>query len=192
MKANYSTLLVFIQLAFLSSNYVFTQTTKSEKEKEKEIIWHVKAYRPVAKLIDIKAIDKRGRIYDVKAIQNAEQTSLLDIKALVKGKQLPIKMLLSDGKYHPVKAIDEDGNIFDIKAVRDDGLILPVKGVSRSGNIIHIRAIDNDEIFFNVIAISPDGITNAVKGIKMTNEDVEATVNGVEIFAHIKAIKQEN
>ena len=35
-----------------------------------EIIWHVKAYHPDVKLLDVKAIDKEGNIYDVKAIQN--------------------------------------------------------------------------------------------------------------------------
>jgi len=183
-----SILLCFAAILFV--NLSFSQKNKAIQGEFKEVIWHVKAFKPDVKFLEIKAIDKNGNIYDVKAIQNSKQTSLLDVKAFVKGKRLPVKMLIGIGKYYPVKAIDEEGNIFDIKAITEEGEFLPVKGVSQSGNIVHIRAIYKDLIFYNVIAISPDGATNAVKGIKMNSEDVETTVNGQEIFAHIKSISQ--
>ena len=174
----------------LSCNLSAQQRTVQEVEEFEEILWPLKAIRSTSGLIKIKAINENGRQFDVHAIQNSEQTSLLDVKAFVRGKRLPIKMLVSNDKFHPVKAIGENGKIYDIKAVTDDGLILPVKGVSQSGNIVHIRAIFEDMIFYNIIAISPEGNTNAVKGMKMSSNTVETTINGIPIFAHIKSIPQ--
>lgn len=181
---------LFCLVIMLSANVGFSQKNNAKKAKFKEVLWHVKAFKPDLNLLKIKAIDKNGSMYKVKAIQNSEQTSLLDVKAFVKGKRLPIKMLVGEEKYYAVKAIDEEGNILDIKAITDDGKLLPLKGVSQSGNIIHIRVIYQDMIFYNVLAISPDGTTNDVKGIKMNPENVETTVNGIEVFAHIKSIPQ--
>lgn len=163
------------------------------QDEVKEIIWNVKAYKPNSGFLKIKAIDDKGKIYDVKGIQNSDQTSVLDVKAFVKGKRLPIKMIVTKGdKYYPVKAIAEDGSILNIKAITKDGKVLPVKGVSKSGNIIHIRAIFENEVFYNVLAISPNGTANVVKGIKMIEEEIEITIHGIDIFAHIKAITQSN
>ena len=39
-------------------------------------------------------------------------------------------------------------------------------------------------------AISSRGHFRDVKGIRMGTDDVEATVNGVKVFAHIKALPQ--
>jgi hypothetical protein len=181
---------LFFLTLILYSSIGFSQETKEKEESFEEIIWHVKAYMPELKFLKVKAIDKDGNIHDVKAIQNSEQTSIMDVKAFVNGKRLPIKMLVDGGKYYGVKAIDDDGTIIDIKAITDNGDLLPVKGVSQSGNIVHIRAIYEDMIYYNVVAISPNGKTNAVKGVKMNMESVETTVNGVQVFAHIKAIPQ--
>ena len=35
-----------------------------------EVIWHIKAFHPEGKLLDVKAIGENGAIYDVKAIQD--------------------------------------------------------------------------------------------------------------------------
>ena len=64
-----------------------------------EVIWHVKAFHPDGKLLDVKAIDADGHTYDVKSIQNSDQTSILDVKAFVNGRVLPIKMLVSDAEF---------------------------------------------------------------------------------------------
>lgn len=172
--------------------FTFNLGNTQDKEAFKEIIWHIKAFMPQVKLLKIKAIDKEGNTYDVKAIQDSEQTNLLSIKAFIKGKRLPVKMLVSDDIYHPVKAIGGDGTIYDIKAFTEDGTILPVKGVSKSGNIIHIKAIYKNIVFYNVIAISPDGKTNAVKGIKLSDEDIESTLKGIEVYAHVKSLRFAN
>ena len=164
---------------------------KPEVEITDEILWHVKAFRPEAQLLNVKAIGKDGTLYDVKAIQTSESTSILNIKALVNGKQLPIKILLKENaEFYPVKAIREDGSLMNIQAFNDDGSILDVKGVSQSGNVINLMAITADSKSYNIISISPFGEVNTVKGVKMTDSPVEAVINGVSIFAHVKAIKQ--
>ena len=93
-------------------------------------------------------------------------------------------------KYYPVKAIDHDGTILDVKAIGEDGEILDVKGVSRMGSIVEIRAIDKNQNQYNVISISPEEGINHVKGLKMFNEEVEAEIHGIKIFAHVKSLRQ--
>lgn len=161
-------------------------------EDFKEVIWHVKAFHPDGKLLDVKAIDKDGNIYDVKSIQNSDQTSILDVKAFVNGRVLPIKILVSSDVFLPVNAIADDGTIIDIKAITPEGDKLDVKGVRQSGNIIHIQAIDKDGRSYNIEAISPKGWINDVKGIKMLKTPVELTLNGVDVYAHVKSVPQQN
>ena len=165
-------------------------SSEAETNNLAEVIWHIKAIHPDGKLLDVKAIGKDGTIYDVKAIQDTNQSSILDIKAFVKGKRLPVKVLVSEDKYMPVKAIDVDGTIIDIKALTSDGQILDVKGVSQTGNIINIKAINKEGEFYGVKAISPKGWLNDVKGVKTSKEPVEAVINGVEVYAHIKGLTQ--
>ncbi len=155
-------------------------------------IWHVKAIHPEGRTLDVKAIDNEGHIYDVKAIQDSDQRHLMDVKAFIGGREVPVKILVSDDRYAPVKAIGSDGAIYDIKALTAEGVQLDVKGVSRSGNILHIKAISSDGAFYGIKAISPEGEMNDVKGVKMSDEDREAVVNGVEVHAHIKALPQTN
>lgn len=164
---------------------------KPETEITSDIFWHIKAYHYEAKLLNIKAIDKNGVRYPVKAIQNSENPRILNIKALIDGKSLPIKLIVKgDAQYYPAKAIMDDGTLVDIKAIADDGEILDVKGISKSGNIIHLRAIDKNHKRYNIIAISPLGNVMDVKGVKMMDAEVEAVIKGVKIFAHVKAMPQ--
>jgi len=143
-------------------------------------------------LLNVKAIDKDGNIHDVKAIQNSDDYSILDVKAFINNKQLPIKLLVLEGdRYLAVKAIDEDGTLIDIKALTAEGRQIDVKGVSKSGNIVHIRAITEGGARYNIIAISPKGQINAVKGIKMFKTDVETVIEGIDVFAHVKAVHQK-
>jgi len=66
---------------------------KPETTINDDLLWHVKAFRPDAQILKVKAIDKKGEIYDVKAIQSSESTSsILSIKALVNNSHLPIKI----------------------------------------------------------------------------------------------------
>lgn len=194
LKLTLSSFVIIIGIVFAGfdireSNSV---TDNDLNNNDSEILWHVKAFRPEAKLLKVKAIDKEGNFHDVKAIQNSDDTSILDVKAFVNGKILPIKILMNEtNNYLPVKAIDDDGTIIDIKALTEDGRLLDVKGVSKSGNVVHIRAITKNGTRFNIIAISPKGIVNDVKGIKMQQTDLETTIKGVEVFAHVKSISQK-
>lgn len=169
-----------------------TDLDKPETEMAPELFWHVKAFRPEAKFLDVKAIDKYGRRHDVKAIQDSDDTSILNVKAIVDGMRLPVKVITKNGDtYYPVKAIDAKGNLIDIKAITEKGEILDVKGFSRTGNIIHIKALTKDNRNYNIISISPDSKVNNVKGIKMMEQEIEATLLGVDIFAHVKALSQD-
>lgn len=156
----------------------------------KETIWHIKALHPEGRFLDVKALDKAGNIYDLKAIQHSDQRQLMDIKALMGGKKIPVKVLVSTDEYAPVKAIGEDGSLLDIKALTPGGERLDVKGIHRAGNIIDIKAINNEGTFYGVKAISPEGRLNDVKGVKMFDTDLEATINSVPVHAHIKALPQ--
>lgn len=178
-------------LVLLTLTFSVTNAHSQDDTKENVIYWHIKAVLPEAKLLDIKAIDKDGVYYDVKAIQDSYDVSFLSIKALVNGQAIPIKMILKkNDKYYPVKAIDNDGRILDIKAIGEDGEILDVKGVSRMGSIVEVRAIDKEQRQYNVISISPQEGVNHVKGVKMFNEEVEAVIHGIKIFAHVKSLRQ--
>ena len=189
--------IIFFSLFFVLGNAQVIKENDNDVDKPETVVpvdiyWDVKAYnKKEAKLLKIKAIDEEGNIFNVKAIQTSDETSIMNVKALVDGKKLSVKMLTKGEKdtFYPVKAIDEEGNILGIKAITEDGEILNVKGFSRSGNIIHLRAITKDYRYFNIIAISPDGKTNAVKGIKMMDDEVEGIINNVPFYAHIKAIK---
>jgi hypothetical protein len=169
---------------------VKSDINKDEANLAKVIIWHIKAIHPEGRIIDVKAFDKDGNIYDVKGVKDSNQRQFIDIKAFVGEEKLPIKILVSDDKYSPVKAIGKDGTLYDIKALTPEGDKLDVKGVSRAGNIINIKAIDKEGAFYGIKAISPEGQLNDVKGVKMSKENLELMVNGVEVYAHIKALPQ--
>lgn len=155
-----------------------------------ETLWHIKAIHPEGRFLDIKAVDAFGSTFDINAIQRDGQKSIMDIKAYVMGKILPIKVLVNEDKFAPVKAIAEDGSTYNIIAIAPNGDRFRVKGVQRSGNIIHIKAIDNNGEHYGIKAISPEGQLHDVKGIKMKKEDLEYTLHGSEIYAHVKALPQ--
>lgn len=87
-----------------------------------ENIWHVKAFEPDGKSLDIKAFDKEGTVFDVKAIQEGGNLWVIDIKAFVGGKKVPVKILVSDEKYAPVKAIGGDGTILTLRLLHQTGI----------------------------------------------------------------------
>jgi len=173
-----------------STSDVNTKTNKEDIAKTKDIIWSIKAIQPEGESLDIKAVDKDGNLFDISAIQNSDQDVFLDVKAFVNKKKLPVKMLVSKDKYAPVKAIDKGGVSYDIKAITPEGEKLDVKGITRSGNVVSLKAINKEGDFYGVKAISPTGQLNDVKGIKINIKEKEMTLNGFNIFAHIKAMHQ--
>lgn len=182
----------FFVFLFSFSTNMLSQSDKNaiKTNNDTKIIWHIKGIYPDGNFIDIKAIDKNGDIFDVKAIQNSDQSTLMDVKVLIDGNEIPIKILVSNDKFAPVKGILDDGTILDIKAITVQGDKMDVKGVSRSGNVIDIKVITKEGKFYGIKAISPEGHLNDVKGIKMFNKEVEMTTNGIEIYAHVKALTQ--
>ena len=172
-----------------NTSETFAKPDQMGVSQQETVIWHIKAVHPEGRLIDVKALDGSGNIYDVKALQDTDRRLFLDVKALIGGERIPVKVLVSEDTYAPVKAIAPDGTILDIKAL-DGSERLDVKGVNRSGNIIDIKAIGKDGSFYGIKAISPEGLVNAVKGIKVSDQDLETTINGIPVHAHIKAILQ--
>lgn len=173
-----------------STSEVKTETNKENVTKTKDIIWIIKAIHPEGESFDIKAIDQEGNLFDINAIQNSDQDSFLDVKAFVNGKKLPVKILVSKDKYAPVKAIDRGGISYDIKAITPEGDKLDVKGIERYGNVVSLKAINKEGEFYSVKAISPTGSLNDVKGIKINIKEKEMTLNGFNVFAHVKAMHQ--
>lgn len=185
---NYLFLLGFLFLFIACKNDSSkTETPTKEIAKANDIFWNIKAILPDGTTLDIKAIDNEGKLLDIKAIQNSDQSSFLNVNAIIGNKKLPVKMLVSKDKLKPIKAFN-DGDVYDIKAITPDGKKLDVKGVARFGNIVLIKAISKEGDFYGVKAISPTGQQNDIKGIKINSKDREMSLNGVDIQAHVKAM----
>ena len=157
--------------------------------QEARPIWNVKAVLEDGHTLDIKAFDGAGRQHDVKAIETGD-LHLLDVKALDGGAYRPVKVLASADAFAPVKAIGPDGDIWSVKAIGPGGDHWDVKGVARAGNIIHIKAIGPHGALYGVKAISAAGHVHDVKGISLPEGGTDATVDGVAISAHVKALPQ--
>jgi len=173
----------------------FEIPTKNKKRIEyktdfKRIVWNIKAVTADGKNLAVKALDAEGNKFDVQATQDSEQHSFMNIKAIVEGAELPVKIMESTDEYAPINAIGKNGTMYKIKAITDDGVALDVKGISRSGNIINVKAINENGEFYGVKAFAPDGKLNQVKGIKIFDRKVEMNVQGHPVYAHLKAINQ--
>jgi hypothetical protein len=167
------------------------KTSKNDTDKiakVKDILWNVKAIHPDGQTLAIKAFNKEGKTFDIKAIQNSDQDSFLDVKAMVDGKELPLKFLVSDRTFIPVKAIDRAGVSYDIKAITATGEKLDVKGIGRYGNIVIMKAITKEGKFYGVKAVSPTGQLNDIKGIKINIKEKEMTLKGFSVHAHVVAM----
>ncbi|WP_422104458.1 DUF7486 family protein [Winogradskyella sp.] len=168
-----------------------SETHKPETELPLDVLWDVKAYMPEAKLIKIKAVDDDGTLHAVKALQSYGDTSVLDVKCLYRDEILPVKLVVSpDDKSHALKAIKKDGTALDVKAITDEGEQFIIKGMTRIGNVVTIRVMGSNGNTYKIFAISPEGHVNDVKGIKMMSSKEETVVNGVSIYAHVKALTQ--
>lgn len=153
-------------------------------------VWHVKAIHPSGELLGIKAIDKNRFIYSVKAYHRGSPY-VMDVKAVINGKEIAIKVLKSDDPHAPVKAIGMDGSVYDIKAIDIDKKFLDVKGVTSTGNLINIKALGQDGSFYPIKAISTAGNLMDIKGVSF-EDNVNKMYNNVEIIGHVKALPQMN
>jgi uncharacterized RDD family membrane protein YckC len=57
-------------------------------------------------------------------------------------------------------------------------------------SILGIKVVTPDGTIWAVKALSPGGLLHDVKGVKMLPNNIEATVHGVPIHSHIKALPQ--
>ncbi|MEI9943033.1 MAG: hypothetical protein WDN26_02320 [Chitinophagaceae bacterium] len=162
----------------------------TETSDTTETIWHVKAFLPDGHILNVKALDKSGNIYDVKAIQKGNNFHMMDIKALVGEKKLPVKMLVSNDKYTPVKAIGEDGYGLRYQSTDSRRRSPGCKRNQPYGKCYSAKSDHKNGDFYGIKALSAKGQLYDVKGIKLSSDSVEATVNGVAVYAHIKALPQ--
>ncbi|WP_242205379.1 DUF7486 family protein [Aestuariivivens insulae] len=163
-----------------------TETTNTPKFET--IYWNVKAIHPDGQSLDVKMFDNAGEGFDIKAIQNADQDNLLDVKAMVNDEILPVKILVSDNQFTPVVAITDSGSAYKLKAITPEGEQIEIIGVARFGNIVIMKALTKKGKFYGVKAISPTGQLNDIKGIKINSQDREMTLRGHSIYAHVKAM----
>jgi hypothetical protein len=168
----------------------FTVADAQENKDETNIIWHVKAIHPKGNTMDVKAFNEKGERFDVKALEDAEQSYIMEVRTFVNGQGVPVKVLVSEDQYKPLAGIDEKGNTYVLRAITADGKFLPVKGVRKSGYIIHVKAVNEDGSFFGVKALSTDGKLRDVKGVKMYDKQLEMTLNGIPVHAHVVALPQ--
>ena len=155
-----------------------------------ERIWNVKAIDLDGNLLKVKAVNAEGKIFPVKAIQYTSQHILLDIKAFVNGGRIPVKLISKDDGLPYLMAIGHDGEMFDVQAISKGGVRYDVKGVNQNGSVIDIKAIGEYGNYYGVKAFSSSGFFNDVKGIKLSDNKVEGTENGISFFSHVKAIKK--
>ncbi|MCB0484731.1 MAG: hypothetical protein KDC47_00910 [Flavobacteriaceae bacterium] len=186
----------FLLLSVLLLVTSFTTNVKEENDTQstatyfKDALWQVKAVHPEGYFLDVRAVDVYGNAFEVKALQDTDQKSFMDVIAIVENKMIPIKILINDGKFAPVKAISDDGTTFTIKAITKTGDRINLKGVRRSGNIVHIRAVNLNGSHYSIKAISPNGEINDVRGVKISGKDLEYSAKGINVYAHVKAMPQ--
>ena len=169
---------------------LFLSASAQEKASADDIIWHIKAIHPNGRTMDVKAFNDRGDKFDVKALEDADQSYIMEVKSFIGGERVPVKVLVSEDEYKPLAAIDDKGNTYVLRAITPEGSFLPVKGVRKSGYIIHVKAVSEDGSFFGVKALSTSGKLRDVKGVKMYDKQLEVTLNGIKVHAHVVALPQ--
>jgi hypothetical protein len=183
-------LLLFTACNNNSSKDKTSKTETDEIVKFEDIYWNVKAIHPDGHSLDIKVFNNEGKSFDIKAIQNSDQDNFLDVKAFMDGEKLPVKILVSKNQFTPVVAITTKGNPHKIQAITPEGEKLDVIGVERFDNVVIMKAITKKGEFYGVKAISPTGQLNDIKGIKINTQEREMSLNGLDIYAHVKAMHQ--
>jgi hypothetical protein len=154
------------------------------------IIWHVKAIHPRGNTMDVKAFNEKGEKFDVKAIEDSDQSYIMEVRTFVEGNGIPVKVLVSEEEFKPLAGIDKNGNTYVLRAITREGKFLPVQGVRKSGYIIHVKAVAEDGSLYGVKALSTSGKLRDVKGVKMYDKQLEVTLYGIPVHAHVVALPQ--
>ena len=191
MGSRISFIFTTLTLMFIASDEVLAQGIKvAEENPAQQIIWHIKALHPDGYTMDVKAIDSEGVRHDVKAFENGDQKYIMEVKAFFGEQTNAVKVLVSEKEHKPVVAIKENGDTIPVVAISREGKYMPVRGLRKSGYIVHIKAIGPKGEIYGVKAISKDGQLYDVKGVKMYDKQLEATMHGRQVHAHVVALPQ--
>ncbi len=150
--------------------------------------WPVKAVIKKGKAYPVNVYLENGTAIPLFAIYEAGNDHFMDVKGVHDGKNISIKLVLTNDVLIPVKGITANGDILKVKAEDPNGNIIDVKGVNRDGNTINIAAVDVGGKYIPLKAISPAGVVRDIKGVKFMGENVEMELGGVKVLAHLKAL----
>ncbi|NNK83706.1 MAG: hypothetical protein HKO92_11335, partial [Flavobacteriaceae bacterium] len=96
------------------------ETSKTETEEVvvvNYVYWNVKAISTDGKRsLDVKAFNSEGKSLDIMAVQDSDQDMFLDVKAILDGEKLPVKILVNDEQFAPVSVISDNGNVYSLNA----------------------------------------------------------------------------
>lgn len=155
-----------------------------------ETVWDVKAVGNNGSQLDIVALNK-DKEYPIKAMSAGGSFTLLNVKALSPRDNMAVKLIKTDEGIF-LNSIDEYGRVFPINIKMPDGQYIPVQGGDNCGKTIDIQAFDENEIHYIIHAISPEGDVYDIKGIKVKDEDTEGFIQGLKglilFYAHVKAL----
>ena len=152
--------------------------------------WQVKVLHPDGYILDVRAFDRMGNFYEIKAVKDSCQSYIMDIGAYLDDKILPVKVLLGAEEQKRVSAIDDQGQTYLLRAITPEGRLLPIIGISSSVYTIDVKAVTPEGRLLNLRAVSPEGKLREVKGIKMYEKSLETTLHGVEVQAHMVVLPQ--
>lgn len=159
--------------------------------KSKETSWQIKATGSNGSLLDIVALNKKGREYKVMAVAAGGSFVMLNVKAEVGRDLVPVKLIRKPEGIRMV-AVDYYGRQFPLKAKVAEGKYFDIEGGENCGKTIDVRALSDNGVDYLLNAISPEGDMYDIKGIKVKDNDKEGYLQGLEglitFYAHVKAL----
>ena len=159
--------------------------------KTAETSWVMKATGNDGSLLDIVAINKKGREYKVMAFSAGGSFTMLNVKAEIGRDLVPVKLIRKDEGIRMI-AVDYYGRQFPLKAKVAEGTYYDITGGEDCGKTIDIRAASDNGVEYLVNAISPEGDMYDIKGIKLKDTEKEGYLQGLEgliiYYAHVKAL----
>ena len=152
--------------------------------------WPVSATASDGTIMEVLAINSKGREYSVKAKMSGKMPYLMNVKGDA-SIEIAIKLILQD---HGVilAGIDEFGRMYDVKAKTPTGTMYPIIGGQRKGNVVPIYAVGEGDEMIPLKARASNGYEFDVKGLKVKEDEVEGIISGLNVwiryFAHVKAL----
>ncbi len=162
--------------------------------KEVESKWSINAETMNGEMLELVCFNEKGKEYQIKANMEGSSANFMNVRG-VSGTEIMIKLVKTDKKII-VQGIDEFGRLYRVEAKAKNGKLLSVYGGERTGNVIPIFVLDDDNNKLPVVAISSKGNKFDVHGLKVTNEEVEGIISGLNVwiryYAHVKALAPIN